>query len=84
MWRKRENIGLCGSSEQPASCAYIKDINTNSKGNYTQIEKECLAIMFACHCLNWYLSRQDKNTVESDHKPFQSIFKISVLAALSR
>ena len=51
---------------------------------YAQIEKECLAIVFGCERFSQYLSRKEKVTVESDHKPLQSIFKKSVLAAPCR
>lgn len=58
--------------------------NTN-RAKVIITEKECLAILFACHCFSYkHLSRRDKNTIESDHKPFQSIFKTSIRAALSR
>ena len=51
---------------------------------YAQIEKECLAIVFACQRFSQYISRREKVTVESDHKPLQAIFKKSVLAAPCR
>ena len=51
---------------------------------YAQIEKECLAIVFACSKFSQYITRREKITVESDHKPLQSIFKKSLLAAPSR
>ena len=49
---------------------------------YDQIEKECLVIVFGCSKFSQYITRRDKITVESDHKPLQSIFKKSLLAAL--
>ena len=51
---------------------------------YAQIEKECLAIVFACSKFSQYITRREEITVESDHKPLQSIFKKSLLAAPSR
>ena len=51
---------------------------------YAQIEKECLAIVFACSKFSQYITRREKITFESDHKPLQSIFKKSLLAAPSR
>ena len=51
---------------------------------YAQIEKECLAIVFACAKFSQYITRREKITVESDHKPLQAIFKKSLLAAPSR
>ena len=50
----------------------------------TQIEKECLAIVFACTKFSQYITRRELITVESDHKPLQSIFKKSLLSALGR
>ena len=51
---------------------------------YAQIEKECLAIVFGCQKFSQYISRREKVTVESDHKPLQSIFKKSLLQAPMR
>ena len=51
---------------------------------YAQIEKECLAIIFACAKFSQYITRRAVITVESDHKPLQSIFKNSLLTAPSR
>ena len=49
-----------------------------------QIEKECLAIVFACTKFSQYITRKKLITVESDHKPLQSIFKKSLLSAPGR
>lgn len=46
---------------------------------YAQIEKECLAIVFGCQKFSQYITRREKVTIESDHKPLQSIFKKSLL-----
>ena len=51
---------------------------------YAQIEKECLAIVFGCSKFSQYITRREKITVETDHKPLQPIFKKSLLAAPSR
>lgn len=51
---------------------------------YAQIEKECLAIVFGCQKFSQYITRREKVTVESDHKPLQSIFKKSLLCVPSR
>ena len=48
---------------------------------YAQIEKECLAIVFACSKFSQYITRREIITVETDHKPLQSIFKKSLLNA---
>jgi len=64
--------------------AFASKTLTPTERRYAQIEKECLAIVFACQRFSQYLSRREKITVESDHKPLQSIFKKSVLAAPCR
>ena len=51
---------------------------------YAQLEKECLAIVFGCDKLSQYITRRQKVTVETDHKPLQSIFKKSLLEAPCR
>ena len=40
--------------------------------------------MFGCQKFSQYITRQEKVTVESDHKPLQSIFKKWLLCAPSR
>ena len=47
---------------------------THAEQNYAQIEKECLAILFACCRFDQYLHGRDKVTVQSDHKPLVPIF----------
>ena len=51
---------------------------------YAQIEKECLAIVFACNRLNQYLQGRDLTTVETDHKPFVPIFQKPLHSAPKR
>lgn len=64
--------------------AFASKTLTPTERRYVQIEKACLAIVFACQRFSQYLSRRERITVESDHKPLQAIFKKSVLAALRR
>lgn len=54
--------------------AYISRALTNSEKNFAQIEKECLAIVFAVERFHQYTFGR-KTTVHSDHKPLQSIVK---------
>ena len=51
---------------------------------YSQIEKECLAIVFACSKFTQYIQRREIITVETDHKPLRSILKTSLLNVPSR
>ena len=55
-----------------ASCAL-----TRTQQNYSQIEKETLAIVFGCKKFHQYIFGQ-KITVESDHKPLSSIYRKSM------
>lgn len=50
---------------------------TETERRYAQIEKECLAIVYACKKFDQYLCGKVIK-VESDHKPLQSIFKKSI------
>ena len=47
---------------------------------YAQIEKECLAIVFAFEKLHQYLFGRDLVTVQSDHRLLETIFKKSLQA----
>ena len=47
---------------------------THAEQNYAQIEKECLAILFACCRFDQYLHGRDKISVQTDHKPLVPIF----------
>ena len=54
------------------------------KRQYAQIEKESLVIVFSCERFSQYLAGHEKITVETDHKPLQSIFRKSILSAPCR
>lgn len=64
--------------------AFASRTLSTTEQRYAQIEKECLAIVFGCEKFSQYISRRDKVTVKSDHKPLQSIFKKSLLHAPMR
>ena len=55
--------------------AYASSTMSPSERNYAQIEKETLAIVFACERFDHYLCGQEHITVQSDHKPLEIIFK---------
>lgn len=60
---------------------------TDAQKRYAQIEKELLAIVFACERFHQYIYGQKNVIVDSDHKPLESIFKkplMSVPARLQR
>ena len=59
-------------------------IRLRKEKNYAQIEKERLAIVFGCHYFDQYFAGKDKVTVESDHKPLQSILKKPIRVAPCR
>ena len=67
-----------------AACGFASRTLSQVEQRYAQIEKECLAIVFACAKFSQYITRREVITVETDHKPLQSIFKKSLLTAPSR
>ena len=54
--------------------AYASRALTDTESRYAQIEKEALAIVFACGKFHQYILGK-KVLVESDHKPLETIFK---------
>ena len=64
--------------------AFASRTLSRTERQYAQIEKECLAIVFACDKFSQYIAGRDKTTVESDHKPLEFIFQKSVLSAPCR
>lgn len=63
--------------------AYAAKALTQTQQDYDQIEKEALAISWACKKFHEYVYGK-KLTVESDHKPLESIFKKSINQAPAR
>ena len=68
--------------DQPV--AFASRSLSQTERQYAQIEKECLAIVFSSERFSQYLAGREKITVESDHKPLQSIFQKSILSAPCR
>ncbi|UYV63892.1 K02A2.6-like, partial [Cordylochernes scorpioides] len=67
---------------QPIIFAYRSLSKTEQ--NYAQIEKECLAIVFACERFHQYILGKCQVIVQTDLKPLLSIFKKSILKAPQR
>ncbi|UYV64882.1 K02A2.6-like, partial [Cordylochernes scorpioides] len=57
---------------------------SKTEQNYAQIEKECLAIVFACERFHQYILGKCQVIVQTDHKPLLTIFKKSILKAPQR
>ena len=54
--------------------AYASKTLTPTQQNYSQIEKELLAVVFGCAKFEEYIVGRDL-TIETDHKPLESIIK---------
>jgi len=58
---------------------------TDAETRYAQIEKELLAILFACTKFDHYIyGRSDVVKIETDHKPLETIFKKQLCDAPTR
>ena len=55
--------------------AYASRAMTEAETQYAQIEKELLAIVFACDRFDIYIYGRDRVKVESDHQPLEAIMK---------
>ena len=54
--------------------AYASRALTRTERNYAQIEKECLAMVFAAERFEQYILGKENVKVLTDHKPLQTIF----------
>ena len=68
--------------QQPVS--FASRALTQTETRYAQIEKELLAIVFACEKFDKYIFGRDIVNVETDHKPLEEIFKKSLCNAPAR
>ena len=68
---RRRDKGLLMQNGQPV--AYASRALTPPEIRYAQIEKELLAIVFACGRFEAYIYRRDRVSIESDHKPLEMI-----------
>ena len=64
--------------------AYASRALTGTESNYAQIEKELLAIAFACEKFDAYIYGLDCVRVHTDHKPLDSIFRKELCTAPKR
>ena len=64
--------------------AFASRALTPTECKYAQIEKEMLAILYACERFDAYIYGRDIVTVESDHKPLESIFQKNLCLAPKR
>ena len=60
--------------QQGQPVAYASRALTPAETRYAQIEKELLAIVFACDRFDAYVYGRHQVTVETDHKPLEPIF----------
>ena len=75
----QRGLGACLLQDgQPI--AYASKSLTNSETRYANIERELLAIVFACQWFNTYVLGRPF-TVESDHKPLEMIHQKSLASA---
>ena len=63
---------VCLQDEKPV--AYVSRTLSETEARYAQIEKELLAIVFACERFHQYVYGRTV-AIESDHKPLESIFR---------
>lgn len=76
-WLFRDSLkdGMCCcliQNNKPV--AFASRALTDTKKNYAQIEKEFLAILFACIKCHWYVYGREIQVV-SDHKPLLDIMQ---------
>lgn len=64
--------------------AYASRTLKPAEKNYAQIEKECLAVVFACTHFDQMIVGNVKTTVRTDHKPLIPIFAKPLLKAPKR
>ena len=78
----QSGLGSC-LLQQGRPIAYASRALTSAEQNYSQIEKEMLAICFACAKFHRYIYGKE-TTVLSDHKPLEIIMKKPIAKASPR
>jgi hypothetical protein len=66
-------------SQEGHPIAYASRALTQTERKYAQIEKECLAIVFASERFEHYILEKQNVLVLTDHKPLVTIFKRPIL-----
>lgn len=74
----------CALIQDNVPVAYASKTLTETQRNYAQIEKEMLAIVFACNRFDQYICGRSNVTIETDHSPLVSIFKKPLLKSPKR
>ena len=64
--------------------AFSSRVMSQTEQNYAQIEKELLAIVFACENFDQYIFGRSDVVVEADHRPLETIFKKPILTSPKR
>lgn len=78
------STGLGCSLLQDGPVAFASKTLTSTQRNYAQIEKEMLAVVFACQRFDQYICGKKDVIVETDHSPLVNIFKKPLLSAPKR
>ena len=55
----------------------------DTEKRYSNIERECLAVVFGLEIFEYYLHRREV-VVETDHSPLEQIFKKNIVEAPAR
>ena len=69
----QSGLGAC-LLQEGKPIAYASRALTNAERNYAQIEKELLAICFACTKFHQYIYGKECS-VQTDHRPLEAIFR---------
>ena len=75
-------LGACLLQEGRPVC-YAPRSLSSAERNYTQIEKELLAIVYGCTKFHQYVYRK-KIRVQTDHKPLEALFRKPLFQAPQR
>jgi hypothetical protein len=79
----QKGLGACLLQDKKP-VAYASRALTEAEQNYAQIEKELLAVVYGCEKFRCYIYGKDNVTVQTDHKPLESILKKPLYKASPR